>query len=48
MRRLLATVSAFDAQLRAGFTDEEITVLSGMLGRLRHNVAEQATSKATW
>jgi MarR family transcriptional regulator for hemolysin len=36
---LLQHVVAFDQRLRAGFTDDEITVLRGLLDRLRANVA---------
>jgi MarR family transcriptional regulator, transcriptional regulator for hemolysin len=37
-RRLLRTVAAFDARLRAGFSDRELTALRGVLDRLRTNV----------
>jgi MarR family transcriptional regulator for hemolysin len=39
-QRLLGTVVAFDARLRAGFTPAELASLGGMLGRLRANVGE--------
>lgn len=35
---LLKHVSGFDQQLRSGLTDEEITALRSLLGRLRTNV----------
>ncbi len=38
-RRLLATVIAFDQRLRAGFDGSEIAALSGILHRLRTNLA---------
>ena len=38
-RRLLQTVAAFDARLRAGFSDRELTELRGLLERLPTNVA---------
>ena len=37
-RRLLRTVAAFDARLRAGFSDRELTALRGLLDRLHTNV----------
>jgi MarR family transcriptional regulator for hemolysin len=37
--RLLTTVTAFDARLRSGFTDKELSVLGGLLDRMRANVA---------
>jgi MarR family transcriptional regulator for hemolysin len=37
-RRLLRTVAAFDARLRAGFSDRELRALRGVLDRLRTNV----------
>lgn len=37
--RLLTTVIAFDARLRAGFTDTELAGLRDILGRLQANVA---------
>jgi MarR family transcriptional regulator, transcriptional regulator for hemolysin len=37
-RRLLQTVAAFDARLRAGFSARELTALRGLLDRLRTNV----------
>jgi MarR family transcriptional regulator, transcriptional regulator for hemolysin len=37
--RLRQAVVAFDRRLRAGLADEEIAALSGVLGRLRANVA---------
>ena len=37
--RLRQAVAAFDRRLRAGLADEEIAALSGLLGRLRANVA---------
>ena len=37
--RLRQAVVAFDRRLRAGLADEEIAALSGLLGRLRANVA---------
>jgi MarR family transcriptional regulator, transcriptional regulator for hemolysin len=36
-RSLLHRVSAYDAQLRAGFTDDELAQLRGFLDRLRAN-----------
>ncbi len=39
---LLHTVIAFDARLRAGFTDDELATLRDFLGRLRTNVATPA------
>jgi MarR family transcriptional regulator for hemolysin len=39
-QRLRASVTAFDARLRAGFSEEEITALGGMLVRLRSNITE--------
>jgi MarR family transcriptional regulator for hemolysin len=42
---LLATVIAFDARLRVGFSDQEITALGGMLVRLRANIADPATAE---
>jgi MarR family transcriptional regulator for hemolysin len=45
---LLQTVAAFDARLRAGFSDEELATLRGLLDRLRANAraprAEEVTS----
>jgi MarR family transcriptional regulator, transcriptional regulator for hemolysin len=38
-RHLLQTVAAFDARLRAGFSERELTELRGLLDRLRTNVA---------
>jgi MarR family transcriptional regulator, transcriptional regulator for hemolysin len=38
-RRLVQTVAAFDARLRAGLADRELTALRGLLDRLRTNVA---------
>ena len=38
-RRLLQTVAAFDARLRAGLADRELTALRGLLDRLHANVA---------
>jgi MarR family transcriptional regulator, transcriptional regulator for hemolysin len=38
-RRLLQTVAAFDARLRAGFSDRELTALRGVLDRLHTNIA---------
>jgi MarR family transcriptional regulator for hemolysin len=43
-RRLLRAVVAFDARLRAGFTDREIVALSGALGQLRSNATDEDTS----
>ena len=37
--RLRQAVVAFDRRLRAGLADEEIAALSGVLGRLRANLA---------
>ena len=39
-RRLVQTVAAFDARLRAGFSDRELRGLRGLLDRLRTNVAD--------
>lgn len=41
-RRLRSAVITFDARLRAGFSDDEITALGKTLGRLRQNVAGPA------
>jgi MarR family transcriptional regulator for hemolysin len=41
---LLQTVVAFDEQLRAGFTDRQVDVLRGLLGRLHHNAGAPVTS----
>jgi MarR family transcriptional regulator, transcriptional regulator for hemolysin len=38
-RALLARVQAFDRRLRAGFSDEELAALRGLLERLADNVA---------
>ena len=38
-RRMVQTVAAFDARLRAGLADRELTALRGLLDRLRTNVA---------
>jgi MarR family transcriptional regulator, transcriptional regulator for hemolysin len=38
-RRLVQTVAAFNARLRAGLADRELTALRGLLDRLRTNVA---------
>ena len=38
-QRLLGSVAAFDQQLRRGFTEKELEAMSGILGRLRANVA---------
>jgi len=38
-RRLLQTVVAFDARLRGGLADREVTALRGLLDRLQANVA---------
>jgi MarR family transcriptional regulator for hemolysin len=38
-RRLAQTVAAFDARLRAGIADRELTALRAQLDRLRTNVA---------
>jgi MarR family transcriptional regulator for hemolysin len=43
---LLQTVAAFDARLRAGFTDAELDALRGGLDRLRTNAAAFAASAA--
>jgi MarR family transcriptional regulator for hemolysin len=43
-RRLLRAVVGFDARLRAGFTDQEITALRSTLERLRSNVGDRPTS----
>jgi MarR family transcriptional regulator for hemolysin len=37
--RLLTAVVAFDRRLRDGFTDDELKVLRGLLGRLRVNAS---------
>ena len=37
-QRLLQTVAAFDARLRAGFSERELTALRGQLDRLHVNV----------
>jgi MarR family transcriptional regulator, transcriptional regulator for hemolysin len=37
--RLLGTVRAFDEQLRSGLTEQDLTALRGLLGRLQSNVA---------
>lgn len=37
-RRLVQTVTAFDARLRAGLADRELITLRGLLDRLRTNV----------
>lgn len=37
-QRLLHTVAAFDARLRAGFSERELTALRGQLDRLHVNV----------
>jgi MarR family transcriptional regulator for hemolysin len=37
--RLLKTVTAFDAQLRRGFTDKELRLLGDLLDRMRSSVA---------
>jgi MarR family transcriptional regulator for hemolysin len=42
--RLRAVVRGFDAQLRAGFTEEELAALRGLLGRLAANAAGSAPS----
>lgn len=42
--RLLRVVVAYDAQLRTGFTNEEIDVLSSLLTRLRSSVAADEPS----
>lgn len=43
-RTLLAAVVAFDAQLRAGFSDRELSTMRRMLARLRANAsAPEAT-----
>lgn len=39
--RHLETVVAFDQRLRAGITDKEAAVLSGLLGRLRANITAE-------
>jgi MarR family transcriptional regulator for hemolysin len=38
-RRLVQTVAAFDARLRAGFSDRELAALRGLLDRLHTNIA---------
>jgi len=38
-QRLLATVVEFDRRLRAGLAEKEVTVLRGLLERLRANVS---------
>jgi MarR family transcriptional regulator for hemolysin len=43
-RRLLRAVVAFDARLRAGFTDREIAALGGALRQLRSNVTDEVTT----
>lgn len=42
-RTLLGAVQSFDAQLRAGFTDDELLTLRHLLGRLTANAAPGAT-----
>jgi len=42
--RLLGTVIAFDARVRAGLTEPEIAVLGGLLDRLRSNVGTSESS----
>ena len=37
--RLRATAATFDQRLRAGLSEKDIATLSGLLGRLRDNVA---------
>lgn len=39
-QRLLGTVTAFDEQLRRGFTAKELEVMAAMLERLRSSAAE--------
>jgi MarR family transcriptional regulator, transcriptional regulator for hemolysin len=46
-RRLLQTVAAFDARLRAGLADRELTALRGLLDRLRTNVAASGRVEAS-
>jgi MarR family transcriptional regulator for hemolysin len=41
-QRLLATVVAFDEQLRAGLTPRELDTISGLLHRLRENAGAAA------
>jgi MarR family transcriptional regulator for hemolysin len=43
--QMLAGVQAFDRRLRAGLRQPELTVLEGLLARLRHNV--EAVKEAT-
>ena len=43
--RLRRAVTAFDARLRKGITEAEITVLGDLLTRLRLNVAEDALTE---
>ena len=38
-QRLLGSVAAFDQRLRRGVTEQELEAMSGILGRLRANVA---------
>jgi MarR family transcriptional regulator for hemolysin len=38
-RRMVQAVAAFDARLRAGLSNRELTALRGLLDRLRTNVA---------
>lgn len=40
-QRLRGTVVAFDRRLRAGLSPDELTVLRGLLGRLRSNVGTE-------
>ena len=42
-RSLLGAVQAFDAQLHAGFTDDELLTLRRLLGRLAANATAGAT-----
>jgi MarR family transcriptional regulator for hemolysin len=43
-RRLLRAVVAFDARLRAGFTDPEIASFSRALRQFRSNITDEKTS----
>ena len=43
--RLRRAVAAFDARLRSGITEAEITVLGDLLTRLRLNVAQDALTE---
>jgi MarR family transcriptional regulator, transcriptional regulator for hemolysin len=44
--RLRGVAAAFDQRLREGFSDEDLAILAGLLGRLEHNAAGAGSGPA--